>query len=140
MFYHVPDHYADIVHPLISQPIIELCLQIPCYVLTYGGIDRALVREAFEGVVPNDIVARTTKGGTAGYFNSLLLRNRTFLRDFLLGGLLVTEGLLDKRKTEVALSESSLIRDPQLLFPILDAVRAEVWLRTWIGAERKAAA
>lgn len=132
-FYRVPSHYADIVHPLISQPIIELCLQIPSYVLTFDGIDRALVRQAFEGIVPTDILTRTTKGATTGYFNKLLVRNLPFLREFLLDGLLVAEGMLDKRKTEAALSESSLIRDSRLLFPMLDAVRAEFWLRTWIG-------
>lgn len=139
-FYRLPNHYADIVHPFISQPIIELCLQIPSYVLTYGGIDRALVRQAFTGIAPTEIITRTTKGATTAYFNRLLVRNLPYLRGFLLDGRLVTEGLLDKRKTEAALCQSSLIRESELLFPILDAVRAEFWLRTWVSAERQAAA
>jgi asparagine synthase (glutamine-hydrolysing) len=139
-FYHAPSHYADIVIPLISQPIIELCLQIPAYVLTYGGIDRALVRHAFSGMVPPEITKRTSKGGTTSYFNRLLVTNLPFLRELLLDGLLVGEGLLDRTKTEASLTESELIRDSYLLLPLLDAIRAESWLRTWIGEGRRAAA
>lgn len=138
MFHQLPDGDADIVHPLISQPIIELCLQIPSYVLTYGGIDRALVRDAFAGIVPADILARTSKGATTGYFTDLLIRNIGVLREYLLDGRLVAEGLLERRLTEDALSERAFIRDGDLLFPVLDAFRAEYWLRSWNGCTYQA--
>ncbi len=134
-FYHTPNHYADIVHPLISQPIIELCLQIPSYVLSYGGVDRALVRDAFDGLVPRDILRRTSKGTTTGYHSSLLLKNLTKIRELVLDGLLVSEGLLDKQRTESALTESSLIRDAHMLKHLFDVVRAETWLNAWNSAE-----
>jgi asparagine synthase (glutamine-hydrolysing) len=137
---HLPSRYADIVHPLISQPIIELCLQIPSYELTYGGIDRALVREAFAGMVPPEISKRTTKGGTSSYVIGTLITNLPVLREFLLDGLLVEQGVLDRAKTEASLTESGLIRDSRLLFPVLSAIQAEAWLRTWIGEGRRAAA
>jgi asparagine synthase (glutamine-hydrolysing) len=137
MFYNVPDHYADIVHPLISQPIIELCLKIPSYVLTYGGIDRALVRDAFVDMVPGSILARTSKGATTGYILNLLVRNIDVLRQFLLDGLLVGEGVLDNHETDKALSEPSLISDSTLLFPVLNAFRAELWARSWACGERR---
>lgn len=139
-FFYAPPDYADIVHPLISQPIIELCLQIPCYILTYNGIDRALVREAFSRMVPPEITGRTIKGGTTSHANDLLLRNIPFLRGYLLDGILVREGVLDRGKTEAGLTESHLIRDPFMLFPVLNAVRAEAWLRTWVSDGRRAAA
>lgn len=140
IFYRVLDRHADIVHPLISQPIIELCLQIPSYVLTYGGIDRALVRQAFEDTVAPAIIARTTKGATTGYFNRLLVRNLPALREYLLSGVLVAERLLDKQRTEAALSEASVIQRSDLLFPVLTAFRAELWLRSWISGTQRAAA
>jgi asparagine synthase (glutamine-hydrolysing) len=140
-FYCVPCHYADIVHPLISQPIIELCLQIPCYVLTYGGIDRALVRDAFTGLLPPEIARRTIKGATTSYVSGLLVRNLPFIREYLLDGILVRKGILDKAKTETRLTEPDLIRDTsRLLFPILNAIKAEAWLRTWISEGQRAAA
>lgn len=139
-FYSRSGHGVDVVHPLISQPIIELCLQIPSYVLTFGGVDRALVRQAFEGMVPADILARTTKGATTGYFNSLLTANLAVIRDYLLDGILIKSGVLDRRKTETALSESCLIRDSRILLPVLDALKLEFWLQTWQCTERHVAA
>jgi asparagine synthase (glutamine-hydrolysing) len=139
-FYHIPLHYADMVHPLISQPIIELCLQIPSYVLTCGGIDRALVRDAFADIVPPEITKRIVKGSTTSYVNGLLIRNLSFLRELLLDGLLVGQQVLDREKTEMALTESVLVRDARLLFPVLNAVQAEAWLRTWTSDSSRAAA
>ncbi|ANO50070.1 asparagine synthase-related protein [Woeseia oceani] len=138
VFRHMPNCGADIVHPLISQPIIELCLQIPSYLLTYGGIDRALVRDAFEGLVPSSILRRTTKGATTGYFIGLLVRNITVLREFLLEGVLVSQGLLNKPALEDALTERSLIRSHNVLFPVLIAFRAEIWARSWSNNDRPA--
>lgn len=132
-FYRTPCRHSDTVHPLISQPIIELCLQIPSYVLTYDGIDRALVRDAFTGLVPQEITGRTLKGGTTNIFNRLLVGNLPFIREYLLGGLLVGEGVLDHAKTEASLTEEKLICEPYLLIPVLSAFRAEAWLRTWVS-------
>jgi asparagine synthase (glutamine-hydrolysing) len=140
-FYRIPCHYADIVHPLISQPIIELCLQIPCYVLTYDGIDRALVREAFATLLPPEITRRTIKGATTSYASGLLVSNLPFIREYLLGGILMQRGVLDRGKTEASLTESSVIRETnRLLLPLLSAIKAEAWLRTWISDTQRLAA
>ncbi len=130
-FYQRRCHYASTVHPLISQPIIELCLQIPSYTLTYGGRDRALVRDAFSGKIPPEITRRTTKGVTVSTFNQLLIGNLPFLREFLLDGLLVRESVLDRRKTEANLTESEIVGNPFLFFPMVHAIFAEAWLRNW---------
>ena len=130
-FYHHYSSCVDVVHPLISQPIIELCLQIPSYVLTYGGIDRALVRDAFRERIPEAIVARTSKGGTTSYIHRQLADCRPALREFLMDGVLVRQGVLDRAKTESSLTEANLLRNPYLLFPMLTALRAEAWSRTW---------
>jgi len=139
-FYHHRPDYAEVVHPLISQPIIELCLQIPSYVLSFGGTDRALVRAAFSGMLPSEIIQRTCKGTTGAYYSTLLLNNLSFLRNFLLGGVLVEAKLLDGLKLGSCLRESVLLRDSHLLFPILDAFRAEDWLRAWSGKRQSVAA
>lgn len=138
LFYHVANGYADIVHPLISQPIIELCLQIPTYILAFGGIDRGLIRQAFSGIIPESIRNRTDKGTTNEYLSSLLGRNLQAIREFLMDGLLVQEGLLNRSTLEDVLRESCLLRDVELLFPVLDAVRAEIWANSWNPASRRA--
>ena len=121
--------FADAVHPLISQPVIDCCLRIPSYVLTRGGIRRSLVREAFRQEVPSEIINRTAKGGTTSYLNRLAVENLDFLRNLLLDGLLVSSHLLDKPELERQLCESRLIRG-DLLPDVLLAARMETWLRS----------
>jgi asparagine synthase (glutamine-hydrolysing) len=138
-FYLKPSRYLDLVHPLISQPVIECCLRIPTYVLARGGVGRALVREAFRDELPPEIATRFSKGGTTNYFNRLLIENVEFLQEYLLDGMLVSARILDKRRLEEQLSEQALIR-PRRLIDIYTAVRVETWLRSWAGVWHKAAA
>jgi asparagine synthase (glutamine-hydrolysing) len=134
-----PPRYLDLVHPFISQPIIECCLRIPTYVLTHDGVGRALVRDAFGDVLPPEIAGRFSKGDTTNYFNRLLIENIGFLREYLLDGLLVSAQILDKHGLEQELSEEALIR-PRRLMDIYTAVRVETWLRSWDGHWCKRAA
>jgi asparagine synthase (glutamine-hydrolysing) len=137
-FYLRPCANAEQVHPLISQPIIEHCLQIPTYVLAHGGRDRGLVREAFAADVPTKIINRRSKGGTSSYFNRVRVENAQFLRESLLDGILVRNGVLERRELEKQLSERELILGKGLT-PILNAARAEKWLSTWADARGTAA-
>jgi len=130
---------AEQIHPLISQPIIERCLQIPTYVLAHRGRDRGLVREAFEADVPAKIINRRSKGGTSSYFNRMLVENAQFLRESLLDGALVCNGVLERRELEKQLSERELILGNGLT-PILNAARAEKWLSTWAAVRQRTAA
>ena len=139
LFYLLHSSSADWLHPLISQPIIECCLQIPTYVLARTGRNRQLVREAFSADVPAEIVNRYSKGGTTSYFNQLFIQNAEFLREFLFDGELVRNGLLDRKQLEQLLTERALILGDDL-HPILAAVRAEKWLSTWTDVRQRTAA
>ncbi len=138
-FYQRPCPAAEQIHPLISLPIIEQCLQIPTYLLAHHGRDRGLLREAFEGEVPARIVYRQSKSSTASYFAGILHKNIQFLREYLLDGALVRSGLLDRRGLEKKLSERELIigNEPHA---ILNAARAEKWLQTWTDAGNRTTA
>jgi len=131
-FYLRPCTYAELIHPLISQPILELSLQIPGYVLAHKGQSRGLVREAFTGRLPAKITERRSKGGTTGYFNRMLNGDAAFLREFLLDGALAKQGILDRQALENELKESALLRGSNVRM-LLDAVRAEAWLTAWSG-------
>lgn len=134
---HLRSRSADIVHPLISQPVIETCLKIPSYRLTYGGVDRALARDAFSDLIPPEVAQRTMKGGTSGYVVGTLTANLRELRGFLVDGLLAREHILDRALVLKELTEEGLIRNPRLLFPTLSAVQAESWLRKWTNAMQR---
>jgi len=115
------------VSPLLSQPVIEACLRIPIHVHIQGGIDRALARHAFENDVHPAILARTWKDRAQGFLEHVLVANRLYIREVLLDGQLMRDGLLDKSKVERALSESPRKRTG-FLAEIFDHFDTELWL------------
>ena len=99
-------HDADVVAPLLSQPVVEQCLSIPSWAWFAGGRDRAIARAAFANRLPADVVWRRGKGRLESMCAAAYLRQRPRLRDLLLGGRLAEQGLLDG-----AAIESYLARD-----------------------------
>lgn len=128
---HEPDAPGpEIVSPLYSQPAIELFLRIPLYVHLEGGRDRGLARRAFNQEVPKPILRRTRKERTPGLYDELVHRNRDFLRELLMDGVLINEGLLNRTAVAAALSGVSASNRafPQEIFRHLDT---EMWARNW---------
>jgi asparagine synthase (glutamine-hydrolysing) len=119
------------VEPLTSQPLTELCLQIPTFVLTTGGKDRALARQAFVQDVPGKILERQHKASIESFIRRSLLNNIQFVRETLLEGVLVQQRLLDRKLLEAALSgrHERIASAPTALF---DFLGVEVWIRRWV--------
>jgi asparagine synthase (glutamine-hydrolysing) len=126
--------YADQHHPLFSQPLIELCLRIPSYTLLRGGIDRALERAAFCDCVPEPIIRRENKGSISTAFMSKLRESLPFVRDLLLDGVLVHERIIMRSSLEAYLAANRPM-NPQVLWPFLSCMAAEVWARKWAAAD-----
>jgi asparagine synthase (glutamine-hydrolysing) len=133
-----PRPYVDEIHPLISQPLLECCLQIPTYVLSHGGTDRTIARAAFRDMLPPEIVQRSSKGAVARFFYEAVYGNRRHIRPFLLDGLLAEEGLLDRRELERTLNDPATIAHGRSLMPIATATICEMWLRTATSLIRSA--
>ena len=127
------------VHPLMSQPLVELCLRIPTYVLANSGWDRAVARRAFREEVPGEILRRRSKGGMEDHVRHVLARNRGIARELLLDGYLVAAGLLDRRRVDEVLSDR-----PATIAgaggEIFDHLSVEAWLRSWQGIATSPAA
>jgi asparagine synthase (glutamine-hydrolysing) len=127
------------VSPLYSQPVLELCLRIPVHTLTYGGWDRAIARRAFYTELPREVANRRNKGGIERHVRNILEHNMGFMRELLLDGALVQEGLVDRKKLALALSgKASRIRPG--LVELLDFMGTEAWLRHWRNQGWRAAA
>ena len=127
------DHYLrdaapERVQPLMSQPLLELCLATPTYVLTKGGRGRALARHAFAGLLPPEIAARRSKGGAADYIEAVLQRNLPFARGMLLEGQLARHRLLDRRRVEAALA-GRLASRTTYVTEIHACIATEAWLQ-----------
>ena len=125
----------DLVHPLMSQPIMELCLRLPTYLLSLGGVSRGLVRKAFEGRIPDLVRLRMTKGEATRYFVDQLRANRSLLLDSLADGELVSHGIVTREDVEAFLTEDQFLTHPAGRM-ILIYYAIEGWLKSWRHAMR----
>ncbi len=126
-------------HPLLAQPLMELCLQIPGYTLIGGGRLRALARRAFSDRVPREILERSDKGSSVAHMRSMIRENGPFLCDLLLGGVLVQERVISSRQLAVILAEGQSYR-PENLWSLLACIAMEIWARSWKSSTLRAAA
>jgi asparagine synthase (glutamine-hydrolysing) len=113
----------------MSQPLIEVCLQIPTYLLVRGGRERALARDAFADRVPPQIIRRRDKGSIVSHTTEMLRQGEEFVRDVLLDGVLAGAGIIDPDELKHYIVEGQPFREGHLL-PILACIAAEVWART----------
>jgi hypothetical protein len=120
------------VAPLHSQPLIELCLQLPLYVLTSGGWDRAIARQAFRDELPREVANRRHKGGIEQHVQALFDHNRAFLCELLLDGALVREGIVDRAKLAVVLSGKPGHIIQATTYELMTFIAIEVWSRRWL--------
>jgi asparagine synthase (glutamine-hydrolysing) len=118
----------ELVSPLLSQPLVELCLALPTWTLTHGGRGRALARRAFACELPREIATRQSKGGMEEHVEALLRHNLPFARELLLDGHLVRRGLLDRRKVEAALAGRLSAADGHV-GEIHQGMAVEAWLQ-----------
>jgi asparagine synthase (glutamine-hydrolysing) len=130
--------YPERTLPLVSQPLVELCLRIPTYVLIKNGMDRATARRAFAPDLPPEIVKRRNKGRIDQHVRNLLDANLGFVRDLLLNGRLVKEGLLDRRNLELYLSRDRSPADFQYAEILHEHLCIEAWLSRWLDNRESA--
>lgn len=137
-FYHHVYHRERVavgVNPLASQPVVETCLRIPTYVLLADGVSRGLARRAFRDLLPPEVARRTVKGMPNTYYQRILRNSVSFVRERLLDGILVREGLLDRRKLESYLVEDQPFIAIQAGL-ILDYLTCEAWAGQWTSRFR----
>jgi asparagine synthase (glutamine-hydrolysing) len=123
-------------HPLLCQPLIELCLRIPSYVHLRDGVTRAVERAAFRDVVPAEILARGQKGQSTMSLLDCLHRSGNFVRELLMDGILAQEKILDCLSIEPYLKHKRPM-EVSHLFPLTACIVAELWARSWAMARRQ---
>lgn len=129
----------DWVSPLASQPIMELFLRIPTYVLTAHGQNRAVIRRAFADALPPEILSRRSKGAGNHMTLTVFRKNEALYRDMLLGGILASRGLLDRTAVERFFD---IVNDPGAdgVTELLQFhFNQEIWVRSWMSGQRSAA-
>lgn len=118
------------IHPLMSQPLIEHVLAIPAIDLTLGRRERALARAAFSRRLPALLIDRRGKGDLTLYFGRMLAGSTGFLRDYLLDGVLAARNVIDRSALEAILTPDILMSEDHYS-ELLTTVAVERWARVW---------
>ncbi|PZQ63461.1 MAG: hypothetical protein DI570_08860 [Phenylobacterium zucineum] len=118
------------VEPLLAQPIVEACLATPSWRLLDGRRDRALARDAFAELLPPEVIERRSKGALTTLYTRRVARSLDVLRPYLLDGVLVDAGVLDRAAMAAALDPDELIwRGEGALLGRIALI--EAWVRHW---------
>ena len=118
------------IHPLLAQPLLELCLQIPSWLGRAGGRDRAVAREAFKGLVPASVLERRIKGSLQGMLYRGFSALREPMRELLVEGELAKLRIVDAAAIEDALNGEVWMRD-EVQLRISEMAALELWIRSW---------
>lgn len=121
---------AELLFPLLAQPVVELCLAIPADDLAGRAQDRAYARETFAAQIPDVVRHRRSKGAYNGYFGRLVANSTELLKPFLLEGCLLEAGLLDREQLEHALDPQAIMQGSQPTY-VMWAACVEAWVRYW---------
>jgi asparagine synthase (glutamine-hydrolysing) len=125
------DRDSLFVHPLASQPLIEAYARIPAQLHISGGHSGAVARLAFGNILSQEVRERgRSKGTPAMWLIDTVNKNRPFLREFLLEGILVKERILDRGKVEAMLSPA-IGRSKISVAEIYIQLYIETWLQRW---------
>jgi len=119
-----------VVHPLMSQPLLEQILPIPTIDLTEGRRDRALVRRAYRSRLPELLIDRRGKGCLTAFYGRMLAMSAPFLRAYLLDGVLAENGLLQTDRLDALLDADTLMRT-NAYTEIIVILVMERWARDW---------
>lgn len=121
---------GDLLHPLLSQRVMEHCLSIPADRLVLGVRDRGLARQAFASRLPASILERRDKGDLSQFYGHVVQRSLPEIRSLLLDGLLASHRLLDRIELERDLTPERLTWSQTSNRHLLHAV-LEIWARFW---------
>jgi asparagine synthase (glutamine-hydrolysing) len=127
----------DIICPLLSQPVMETAIAIPSWEWIRSGINRVVARRAFEDMLPPAIIQRRSKGGPGSFAAKLYLANRSNIREQLLEGCLVAQGIVDRNAVEKATSARGA-DIPKDVVRLLALVDAQAWANRWTTLGREA--
>lgn len=126
---------APVIHPLLSQPIIETCLSIPSWRWREGGRDRSVARSAFAPALPPAIIERRIKGTPDPFCGEIVRHKRAELRDRLQGGQLAAHHLIDRGAIDEVLRPDHATTGEENV-RLLGLANVEAWLTAMASRRR----
>lgn len=119
-----------LLHPLLAQPILELCLRIPTHLWIDRGRDRAVARAAFATLLPEVILRRRSKGALGGMFRAQFRALAPQLAGFLAEGALAQAGIIERDAVADYLADPDRWAGYRSM-RLLEIAAAEQWLRSF---------
>jgi asparagine synthase (glutamine-hydrolysing) len=103
-------------------------------------MDRSTARRAFAPDLPPEIIKRRRKGRIDQHLRDVLDANLGFVRDFMLNGRLVKEGLLDRNNLETYLTRERSPANFEYADILQQHLCTEAWLSHWLDQRQASAA
>lgn len=117
-------------YPYLEQPLVEAAFRLATKDLISGTTDRRAFRRAMQGLLPDSIIRRTSKGEYSGMYQLFLKENLPRLEGLILEGWLVRHRLLEATSLRADLRTTAQ-GGTAFLWPILHVIATELWLRGW---------
>jgi asparagine synthase (glutamine-hydrolysing) len=119
-----------ITHPLLSQPIVELGLQIPTYQSFNNGFDRVFFRNSVSRIQKPKALWRAIKGETTSSMAKSFATHAHEVQEIVLQGYFAQNGLLNK---QWFIEEMARIRHGQIqnLWPVIKLLTSQLWMNQW---------
>lgn len=127
--------------PFLDHRIAEFLFELPFHEKIRDGLTKSLLRRALRGILPEEIRLRRPKLGFPAPLNTWFKdpARAPELRDFLLGGTCVRNGVFDRRKLARRLDvrlKPGTFHNPEILWRWLVT---EMWFRDFIDRAPAAA-
>jgi len=123
---------SPLFYPLLSAPLMELCLGTPSWMWVKGGRNRAAVRDAFADALPCETLSRRTKGDLTGFIAETYRNKRAEIAGLLLEGRMADNGVIGREAVEARLKSEAPFRDAGFTRLVWLAA-AEAWIQSWDG-------
>lgn len=121
---------VETVLPLLAQPVVEACLQVPSWSWFEDGHNRAVARHAFDAHLPTAVAWRRSKGSPDSFIAEIYERYRPAIRELLVDGELAAHDIIDIPATNRILDDPAPLRGGTFR-RILQLADVEAWARSW---------
>jgi asparagine synthase (glutamine-hydrolysing) len=131
MTHRLPSQYETRC-PFLDQTLVEFLVAVPRDQLLRPGDRRSLMRRALKGLLPDEILLRRTKAGSARCYVVTLEKHRRFLEDIVASSFGSQLGYIDRDKFRSVLIGTCT---GQSFFGpgFLQGLSLEIWLRTIVS-------
>ncbi|WP_165793652.1 asparagine synthase-related protein [Hyphococcus luteus] len=121
---------VQVCYPLLSRPLIELCLGIPSWMWVSGGRNRAVARDAFSNLLPAETIARRTKGDLTGLIAGIYREHKSEIEALLMEGRLAREGILDREAVFACMRQAGPFPDASFT-QLVTLAGVEYWIQSF---------